>query len=798
MALLNTAVSFTIGAALAGSFTSAFQEAASSSTKLGETVKQTNAKFSAASNLMKYQDRLNRLRQGQFMTGLSSSAMELAIGETQRKFNQASAEAHKYGINIGNVVGQQKKFRQESLKLSKQMEAEQMRREGAPKINAGWGSLKGAALGVTAKLAPVMMTTKLAWDFEEQMSGVRAMTQATDEDFQKLTNTARQLGRDTSFSASEAAGGMMLLGQAGFKNNEIIAAMPGLLNMAAAGATSLEETTDIASSALRSFGLEASQMGRVADVLSQTAIASNLDLHDLGESMKYVAPLAKSLNISIEESSAALGVLHDNGIKGSQAGTTLKKLLASLAGPSSKGADAIAALGVETQDAAGNLLPLGEIIDNFSNELADVEGNATKAGYLKDLFGEEALAGASVLFSKESATRLGKFTEELNNCAGAAKRVAETRLDNASGSFKILSSVLSDIGISLGNVLLPPLKLFFDLSSTVLSWVAWALDVVPGLSEIIMGVGGGFLVMSSAIAIWKGVTLLAAGAMQLLNGSMALNPFGAIALVIVAVALIVYNYWEPIADFFIGLWDSIASGASVIWTFIKPMVMFSWTIIRLFTPIGWIIGLVKVVIDHWNDLMALLKPAWEWITFFFMWGNPIGWIIQLFGSLYSGVGSNWEIIKAFCAGFYQKFTEISDLLGSFFETIFDVSPIGMFFAFFTDGIDGMIAKFEKLGEIWKGIKGYFGFGTDETQAVQKTEAVNVRAESALESAQASTPAAIAAKNGETPAQVQNNQSYTIVQRPNEDPEELARRITRIQNDQEAADLRGGFSDYSYA
>lgn len=190
-------------------------------------------------------------------------------------------------------------------------------------------------LGLAGVYGVAQTFTKIATtiaDFEQKMAGVRAVVGGTEEEMAQLTKTARELGATTQFSASEAAEGIRLLGQAGYDANQITAAMPGLLNLAIAGELGLSEAVDIAAASLAGFRLSANQSMRVADVLAMAANKTNTSVVQLGDGMKYVAPIAASLGISIEDTSAVLGLLSNAGLQGGMAGTGLRQVLSSLAG----------------------------------------------------------------------------------------------------------------------------------------------------------------------------------------------------------------------------------------------------------------------------------------------------------------------------------------------------------------------------------------------------------------------------------------------------------------------------------
>ena len=217
--------------------------------------------------------------------------------------------------------------------------------------------------GVTMPLLGVATAAvKVSTDFEAQMSRVKAISGATGEDFTKLREQAKQLGATTSFSAKEAAEGMENLASAGFDTNQIMAAMPGLLDLAASDSLDLGTAADIAASTLNGFGLEASQAAHVADVLAKAAADTNAGITDTGEAMKYIAPVAATMGQSLEEVTAAIGLMSNAGIKGGQAGTTLRTALTRLANPSEKAAELMEDLGFSAYYGQGKMLSLKDII----------------------------------------------------------------------------------------------------------------------------------------------------------------------------------------------------------------------------------------------------------------------------------------------------------------------------------------------------------------------------------------------------------------------------------------------------
>lgn len=308
-----------------------------------------------------------------------------------------------------------------------------------------------AALGGVAAAA-----IKVGSDFESQMSRVKAISGATGEEFEQLKEQAMQLGADTSFSASQAAEGMENLAAAGFTTSEIMSAMPGLLNLAAASGEDLASSSDIAASTLRGFGLAASDAAHVADVLAANANRTNSSVADTGEAMKYVAPLARAAGLSLEETAAAIGIMANAGVNGSQAGTSLRGALSRLSKPTKDMSEAMDELGISFYDSNGKMKSLTEQV-GMLRQATEGMTDEQKNNYLVTLYGQEALSGMLALIN-EGEGSLGELTNAYKNCDGAAKEAAETMQDNLSGALEQLSGSAETLGLAFYNSVADNLK----------------------------------------------------------------------------------------------------------------------------------------------------------------------------------------------------------------------------------------------------------------------------------------------------------------------------------------------------
>lgn len=326
-------------------------------------------------------------------------------------------------------------------------------------VESGLSRLQGtitkgiAAIGIGKIFSEAVKT---GMDFEAQMSRVKAISGATGEEFAKLKEQAKQLGADTAFSATEAAQGMENLASAGFSTSEIIAAMPGMLDLAASSGEDLASSADIAASTLRGFGLEASSAGHVADVLAKNAAATNAAVADTGEAMKYVAPVAKSMGIEFEETAAAIGIMADAGIKGSQAGTTLRGALSRIAKPTKAMQETMDELGLSFYDSNGKMKSLADITEMLETKMAGLT-DEQKNQALITLFGQESLSGMMALMDRGSG-EVRKLTDEYKNCDGSAKDMAKTMQDNLSGAVEEFGGSVESLGIEIFENIEGPLK----------------------------------------------------------------------------------------------------------------------------------------------------------------------------------------------------------------------------------------------------------------------------------------------------------------------------------------------------
>lgn len=310
-------------------------------------------------------------------------------------------------------------------------------------------SLIGASFGVAESVNSFQ-------DFESMMSQVKAISGATGQAFDDLTAKAQEMGATTKFTATESAEAFNYMAMAGWKPQQMIDGISGIMSLAAASGEDLGTTSDIVTDALTAFGLQAGDAGHFADVLAQASANANTNVSMLGESFKYVAPVAGAMNYSVEDTSLALGLMANASIKGSMAGTALKTSLANMAAPTDSMAAAMDKYGISLTDSEGNMKSLRGVIDNLRGSLGGLSETEQTAA-ASTIFGKEAMAGMLAIINA-SEEDYNKLSTAIGNSKDAAEGMADTRLDNLKGSFTLMQSAIEGTENAFGKRLSPYLR----------------------------------------------------------------------------------------------------------------------------------------------------------------------------------------------------------------------------------------------------------------------------------------------------------------------------------------------------
>lgn len=374
--------------------------------------------------------------------------------------------------------------------------------------------LTGIGTGLAAGFA---ISTRVFAGFDDRMRQVRAVTGATEAQFQSLREEAKRLGRTTSFTAGQVAEAMTELGRAGFKPESILRSTEAVLALARATSSELPRATEIAGAALRGFALPVDQMARVTDVLTATANGSAQTLEDLFEAMKPVAPIAAEAGASIEETAAAIAVLANNGIKGSLAGNALARAYKNLSNESKQAE--LRKFGVEAVDAQGNLRPLADIINDLAKATKGL-GSAQRLSIFETLFGR---GQAAALKLASSAEAFDELQDKIKNSAGLAAKTAEEMDAGIGGSFRKLLSAVEGIAIAIGEAIEKPVRRAADAITKISGWITNLINQNQKLVITILKL--------TAVMIGIGIALVIAGVAIVAIGAV----FGSLAAIITGV-----------------------------------------------------------------------------------------------------------------------------------------------------------------------------------------------------------------------------------------------------------------------
>lgn len=319
---------------------------------------------------------------------------------------------------------------------------------------------------VSVPLATIgAMALKTTADFDAGMSEVKAISGATGTEFKQLETKAIQMGAKTKYSATEAASAFKYMAMAGWDTNDMLSGISGVMNLAAASGEDLATTSDIVTDALTAFGLSAKDSSHFADILAQASSRSNTNVGLMGETFKYVAPVAGALGYSAEDCAVAIGLMANSGIKASQAGTALRSLFTRLAKPTDTVAAAMEKYNITLTDANGNMKPLSTLMSEMRDRFSGLS-EAQKANLAATLAGQEGMSGLLAIVNS-SDDDFKNLTDSINNADGASERMAKTMQDNLKGSFTIFKSTVESAAISIGKKLTPEVRKFVDTGTNL-------------------------------------------------------------------------------------------------------------------------------------------------------------------------------------------------------------------------------------------------------------------------------------------------------------------------------------------
>lgn len=363
---------------------------------------------------------------------------------------------------------------------------------GTVKSGIGFGILAGAGQQAFSTLSSAAIgfaksTIGAGTDFESTMSSVAAISSATGDDLAMLTEKAKEMGAKTKFSATESANAMEYMAMAGWKAEDMVSGIEGIMNLAAASGADLARTSDIVTDALTAFGQSASDSGRFADVMAAAAANANTNVDLMGETFKYVGAVAGAMGYSIEDVAVATGLMANNGVKGTQAGTALRSIITRLAKPTKESKEAMKALGLSITDSEGNMKSFGDIMSDMRKGMQDMTEDQ-KAAYAAMLGGQEAMSGLLAI-ANASEEDFNKLTDAINNCSGSAEEMAKIKLDNLKGDITILKSGLEGLGITIFSKFADPFRSATKMVTDAVSKINERLSESNGIETFLENAG---------------------------------------------------------------------------------------------------------------------------------------------------------------------------------------------------------------------------------------------------------------------------------------------------------------------
>lgn len=534
--------------------------------------------------------------------------LQREIIETESKLKNLQKEAR----NFGSVGAQQVKAVGEKLQeVGKHLED----------FGKKWSQYVSgplAALGIGS--------VKTAADFEASMSQVAATMGYTVEDLndgsseasqnmQRLTDFAREMGATTAFSADEAAQALNYMALAGYDVDESMQMLPTVLDLAAAGGIDLASASDMVTDAQTALGLTAEETKTMVDQMARSSSRSNTSVAQLGEAILTVGATARGVKGGTQELSSVLGILADNGIKGSEAGTKLRNILLAMT-PSTD--DAVAAwekLGVSAYDADGSLRPLPEIFQELNTAMEGMS-QEEKTRLLSDMFNKTDLAAINSLLGT-TAERWEDLSGEIENASGAAGDMADTQLNNLKGQLTLLKSAIQDVAIETGNIMLPYVKRFVE-------WVQKLTTKFSGLSDRtkrIIVIVGAVIAAVGPLLIVIGKVSMGIGALMKLAPLLA-GPFGiviAIIAAVVAAGVLLYKNWDTVKEkageliaAVSGAWESIKLWTAQTWENIKTSTLEAWENIKTAITSSYS-NAKQAVVDTATEIWTSIVTTWETI-----------------------------------------------------------------------------------------------------------------------------------------------------------------------------------------
>ncbi len=701
-------------------------------TGLDKALKSVNTSIRSTQSALKDVNRLLKLDPSN--TELLSQKQRLlkdAIAATKEKLDslKVAQEQAKQQLENGEL-GQDKYDALQREILETEEELRRLQQEAATtntalskidvagqKMEAVGNSIAGAGkkmMGVTTVIGGVgVAAVKTAADFDSAMSQVAAVSGATGKDFDALRNKAREMGAKTKFSATEAAEAMNYMAMAGWKTEDMLSGIEGIMNLAAASGEDLATTSDIVTDALTAFGLSAKDSGHFADILAAASSNANTNVSMMGETFKYCAPIAGALGFSAEDTAEAIGLMANAGIKSSQAGTALRTIMNNLASDVKISGKAIGDVTIATTNADGSMRDLSDILADCRSAFGNLT-ESEKAQAAESLVGKNAMSGFLALMNAGEGD-INKLSSAIDNCDGSSEKMAMTMQDNLAGQLTILKSQLQELAISFGDILMPAIR-------SIVSKLQSFVDKLNGMDEgtkrtivtialLVASIGPLLIIIGTAISkigvAMQGFVKLANGVSKLKvaiqGGTGVLGKLGAALGGISAPVLAVVTVIAVLVAAFVHLWKTNEGFRDAIigtWNRIKDTISgFCQGIVDRLNALGFqFTDIVDVLKTVWDGFCQVLAPIFEGVfnniaNILSTVTGVITGILDVFIGIFTGNWSQaWNGIK-------EIFSSIWNGISCFFSNILNVIK-GV-----ADVVLGWFGT--SWNEVWTNIKTFF-------------------------------------------------------------------------------------------
>ena len=556
---------------------------------------------------------------------------------------------------------------------------------------------------VTVPLVGVgAMAVKVASDFESGMSEVQAISGATGKDLEDLKNKAIEMGAKTKFSATESADAFKYMAMAGWDAEAMLAGIEGVMNLASASGEDLAMVSDIVTDSLTAFGMKADETQRFVDVLAQASSRSNTNVAMMGETFKYVAPVAGSLGYSIEDTAVAIGLMANSGIKASQAGTALRSIFTRLVKPIGQAKKAVDELEISVTNTDGTMKPLSQTMEELRT-IFDGLTESEKAQYASMLAGQEGMSGLLAIVNA-SEEDFKKLTKEIDNSTGATKEMSDIMMNNTAGAITLLKSALESAGIIIGEQLTPYIRQLAE-------WITGLVERFNSLSEeqqeqvtkwglILASIGPILLIVSNLIKLFfslKDTFTLVKTGLELLSSAggftALLNPISLVVGAILGLVAVVVNLWNTNEEFrnkVIEIWNNLKTSIGDFVSGIK----------QILDDLGLNFEEVKeAILFTWNALCDSLSPL---IT------GAMDIVVKVIdGALDTILGVFKVFARLFKGDWRGALDAVEGIIDGWIDTIIGVfssmfDTIGGFFRKILSGVDEVIRKGNQAKGITRG------------------------------------------------------------------------------------------------